>query len=116
MGVVYEAEDLERGQRVALKTIHDPGPDTVFRLKREFRVLADLSHPNLASLYDLVVDEQQCFFTMELIYGQDFLAAVGFKQRAGEAAVAFADTISTEDIPKDSIPTRVPPKEEQSGR
>ena len=74
MGVVYEAEDLERGQKVALKTISNPDVEKVYQLKREFRVLADLSHPNLVALYDLVVDESSCFFTMELLDGEDLLA------------------------------------------
>jgi eukaryotic-like serine/threonine-protein kinase len=74
MGVVYEAEDRERGQRVALKTIPNPGVEQVYQLKREFRVLADLSHPNLVVLYDLVVGREACFFTMELVDGEDLLA------------------------------------------
>src|SRR6476660_4380913 len=71
MGVVYEAEDKERGQKVALKTIANPDVEKVYQLKREFRVLADLSHPNLVALYDLVVDQAACFFTMELLDGTD---------------------------------------------
>ena len=39
MGVVYEAEDKERGQRVALKTIASLDVEKVYQLKREFRVL-----------------------------------------------------------------------------
>ncbi|MBZ0236015.1 MAG: protein kinase, partial [Deltaproteobacteria bacterium] len=73
MGVVYEAEDRERGQRVALKTIANPDVEKVYQLKREFRGLADLSHPNLVALYDLVVDSDACFFTMELLDGDDLL-------------------------------------------
>src|SRR5438270_4826539 len=71
MGVVYEAEDKERGQKVALKTIANPDVEKVYQLKREFRVLADISHPNLVALYDLVVDQESCFFTMELLNGVD---------------------------------------------
>jgi len=74
MGIVYEAEDRERGQKVALKTIVNPDVEKVYQLKREFRVLADLSHPNLVALYDLVVDGGACFFTMELLDGEDLLA------------------------------------------
>jgi tRNA A-37 threonylcarbamoyl transferase component Bud32 len=72
MGVVYEAEDRERGQRIALKTLRSADSHTLYRLKREFRALADLSHPNLVSLFELVVGKE-CFFTMELIHGLDFL-------------------------------------------
>ncbi|HEX7838877.1 MAG TPA: protein kinase, partial [Kofleriaceae bacterium] len=73
MGVVYEADDVERGQKVALKTITNPDVEKVYQLKREFRALADLSHPNLVALYDLVVAANSCFFTMELLDGVDLL-------------------------------------------
>jgi serine/threonine protein kinase len=75
MGVVYEAEDRERGQLVALKTLRSADSHRLYRLKREFRALADLHHPNLVSLYELVVG-QECFFTMELLSGTDFLTYV----------------------------------------
>ncbi|HEX4422248.1 MAG TPA: protein kinase [Kofleriaceae bacterium] len=73
MGVVYEADDLERSQKVALKTISNPDVEKIYQLKREFRALADLSHPNLVALYDLVVAADSCFFTMELLDGVDLL-------------------------------------------
>jgi hypothetical protein len=75
MGVVYEAEDGERGQRVALKTLRYPDADTLYRMKQEFRALADLSHRNLVALHELVVGER-CFFTMELVRGTDLLTHV----------------------------------------
>ncbi|MDQ3370752.1 MAG: protein kinase, partial [Myxococcota bacterium] len=74
MGVVYEVEDVERSQKIALKTIDRPDVEKVYRLKREFRALADLSHPNLVALYELVVANESCFFTMELLDGVDLLA------------------------------------------
>jgi hypothetical protein len=97
MGVVYEAEDRERGLRVALKTFHGADSDTIFRLKREFRALADLSHPNLAALYDLVVDPSGCFFTMELLEGTDFLAWVApvTAPRRSTEMLAYAETQTT---------------------
>src|SRR5688572_8507799 len=101
MGVVYEAEDRERGQRVALKTLAAPDVDKIYKLKREFRALADLSHPNLAALYDLVVADRTCFFTMELLEGADLLTHVtpefplaGIKTHD---SVAFAPTVNTTD-------------------
>lgn len=97
MGVVYEAEDRERGQRVALKTISNPDIEKVFQLKREFRGLADLSHPNLVALYDLVVDSDACFFTMELLDGDDLLAYLwDHPARTQSDDWALAATISGE--------------------
>ncbi len=76
MGVVYEVDDLERGQRVALKTLKKPDPETMFRLKREFRAMAELRHNNLLALGDLVVEDDACFLTMELVEGVDLLSYV----------------------------------------
>jgi eukaryotic-like serine/threonine-protein kinase len=69
MGLVYRAFDRELGHDVALKTLRSALPDDIYHLKREFRALLDLDHPNLVHLYDLVVASNQCFFTMELIEG-----------------------------------------------
>ncbi len=98
MGVVWEVEDRERGQRVALKTIADPDIEQIYRLKREFRVLADLGHPNLVSLYDLVVDGEACFFTMELLDGTDLLSHVWGRPAFESAALDHTATHSV-DVP-----------------
>jgi serine/threonine protein kinase len=100
MGVVYEAEDKERGQRVALKTITHLDVEKVYQLKREFRVLADLSHPNLVALYDLVVDAGTCFFTMELLDGDDLTQHLWSKpdaNRGTDPEIAHAHTFKTPD-------------------
>jgi hypothetical protein len=82
MGIVYEVDDRARGQVVALKTLRRRGGDDIYQLKREFRNLADVSHPNLAALYDLVVEDGLCFLTMELVEGTTF---VDYVRQAGSA-------------------------------
>ena len=72
-GVVYEALDHQTETRVALKTLHQMGPHAIKRLKNEFRSLQDLAHPNLCKLGDLVEDQGEWFFTMELLEGTDFI-------------------------------------------
>src|SRR2546422_10190771 len=67
MGVVYEALDTERNERVALKVLRNVSADSIVRFKREFRTLQDLHHPNLVSLGELISEGEQWFFTMELV-------------------------------------------------
>ena len=82
MGVVYEAHDALRDEIVALKTLRRTGATDLYRLKREFRGLADVTHPNLVSLYELFVEEGQSFFTMELVRGVSFVDYVRGSDRA----------------------------------
>ncbi|HYQ03232.1 MAG TPA: protein kinase [Polyangiaceae bacterium] len=73
MGVVYEARDNQRRTgSVALKTLSRLEPNEVYRLKNEFRSLAELRHPGICQLFELFCEDEQWFFSMEFVAGVPF--------------------------------------------
>ncbi len=96
MGVVFEAYDRLRNRQVALKTLPNAEANALYRFKREFRTLADISHPNLVNLYELFVEAEHCFFTMEVVDGPSFLSYVRPESEIGdlETLAGFADHLS----------------------
>ncbi|MFV8753109.1 protein kinase domain-containing protein [Nannocystaceae bacterium ST9] len=85
MGDVYAAHHVKTQERVALKLLSRTSPTLLYRFKREFRALADVSHRNLISLGELVVlSEGTAFFTMELVDGLPFVEYVRRRTRPGQ--------------------------------
>jgi serine/threonine protein kinase/tetratricopeptide (TPR) repeat protein len=91
MGVVYEATDHERNSRVALKALTQRDALNIYRLKNEFRQLADLSHPNLVALHELCCENGSWFFTMELVDGVTFDAYVSEQNTISSIPPAITD-------------------------
>jgi eukaryotic-like serine/threonine-protein kinase len=82
-GDVYEVDDLEQGERVALKTVHPEiaGDRRVLaRLKQQIVQARKVVHPNVCRIYDLGQDRRPgsdsvlTFLTMELLPGETLLA------------------------------------------
>ncbi len=93
MGEVYEAEDSELRQKVALKTISpragDVDPDAVDRFKREIALARTVTHPNVCRIFELGQHQPPApagappgtpapppitFLTMELLEGETLAA------------------------------------------
>ena len=78
MGEVYEAEDLELRQTVALKTVHPREARhevAVERFKREIHLARNVTHANVCRIYDVgyhtwLDGESVIFLTMELLEGE----------------------------------------------
>src|ERR1700744_2849870 len=83
MGVVYRAWDRTLQKEVALKRVRtELELSRAQQLKAEFRARSAVQHRNLVQLYELVVDGDDCFMTMELLAGTDLASWV----RQGAAA------------------------------
>lgn len=93
MGIVYEAHDRDSDRVVALKALTRTEAAHISRFKNEFRSLADVSHPNLVSLYEFMADGQYWFFTMELVQGINFLEYVRPGYRARRISADAAETL-----------------------
>ncbi len=72
MGSVHLVYDQQLETEIALKTLNLTSGAELYRFKREFRALADLKHPNLVTLYELVSEGPLWFFTMEYVPGLPF--------------------------------------------
>ena len=79
MGVVYEAEQISLGRRVALKVL--PGQasgDRVVqeRFRREARAAARLHHTNIVPVYEAGQDGEVRYYAMQFIDGQGLDAVI----------------------------------------
>ena len=79
MAVVVLAEDMTLGRLVALKRVHAFGDGRGrSRVRREALVGASVSHPNLVSVYDVVVGEDgEQVIVMEYVEGETLRDALG---------------------------------------
>jgi serine/threonine protein kinase len=90
MGLVYRAEDLKLGRRVALKFL--PGeltrePMAIERLRREACAASTLTHPNICTVHAIEEEAGHPFIVMELLEGQTL------RERIAQAALSIGETI-----------------------
>jgi len=77
MGVVYLARDRILNREVAIKALRPPfttDPSRREHLKerfiREARIVANLRHPNIVTLYDAEIQKNFCWLIMEFVPGE----------------------------------------------
>jgi serine/threonine protein kinase/tetratricopeptide (TPR) repeat protein len=97
MGQVYEAEDQELRERVAIKIIRPEilaQPNAVARFKREVNLSRKVTHPNVCRIFDLfrhqsdggAFQQETAFISMELLKGK----TLGEYLKAGRLSIGEA--------------------------
>ncbi len=90
MGVVYEAEDIRLGRRVALKFLHADlarHPGALQRFEGEARAASSLNHANICTIYEVEEHNGQPVIVMELLEGESL------RQRIREGPVALRELL-----------------------
>ncbi|MCH9683711.1 MAG: serine/threonine-protein kinase, partial [Deltaproteobacteria bacterium] len=87
-GIVYAAHDPRTDREVALKVLHRGGSRPPLpRLRREASTQARLSHPNVATIFELGIDGDDLFMVMELVPGRPLDQWLEERARRPEAIV-----------------------------
>jgi tetratricopeptide (TPR) repeat protein/predicted Ser/Thr protein kinase len=91
MGVVYAAHDPELDRKVALKLVlacRDDDPAAHARLLREAQALAQLSHPNVVTIFDVGTLGDRVWLAMEFVEGVTLDVWLEQKRRSWQEIVA----------------------------
>jgi eukaryotic-like serine/threonine-protein kinase len=97
MAEVYRARDLSLDRDVAVKVlIGSSGLDTegIARFQREARLLASVTHPNVAAVYGFEQVDGMCALVMEVVEGETLSDRIARERPSVDAALAIAGQIA----------------------
>ena len=96
MGAVYKARQKSLGRLVALKILapqHAANLDFAERFEREAKALAEVSHPNIVTVYDFGRAGEFYFLTMEFVDGVNLRQAMTAGRLTPSQALAIVPPI-----------------------
>jgi tetratricopeptide (TPR) repeat protein len=107
MGVVYEAEQVSLGRRVALKVLPFAATMDSRHLQRfhnEARAAASLDHPHIVHVHAVGCERAVHFYAMQFIDGQTLAAMISDIRQAGGRPVPTTDQPTTAHVPGQPAP------------
>src|SRR5918996_4432017 len=90
MGVVYLAEDMKLGRKVAIKVLsqeYTTNKDRLHRFEQEASAASNLNHPNILTIHEVGQDDGRHFIATEYIDG------VTLRQKAAEAPLEILEIL-----------------------
>ncbi|MGD8897551.1 MAG: serine/threonine-protein kinase, partial [Acidobacteriota bacterium] len=97
MGEVYRARDPRLSREVAVKLITtegEPSPDRLRRFETEARAAAQLSHPNVVTVFDVGTHDGHPYLVLELLEGETLRETLRSGVPALRQAVTWALEVS----------------------
>ncbi|HVS01733.1 MAG TPA: protein kinase, partial [Thermoanaerobaculia bacterium] len=97
MGEVWRAQDTRLGRQVAIKVLPErfvADPDRLARFEREARVLASLSHRNVAGIHEVGEEAGRHYLVMELVEGETLAERIARGRLPPEEALPIALAIA----------------------
>ena len=98
MGRIYRAFDSELRRDVAIKTLHpltSTNPDRIQRFRNEITSVANLSHPNIVTMHDVVYRGETTFAVMELLGGEDLSRRLARGKMQWQDALAITNQVAS---------------------
>jgi serine/threonine protein kinase/tetratricopeptide (TPR) repeat protein len=111
MGIVYEAEQLSLGRRVALKVLPYAAtmdPKQLQRFHNEARAAASLHHEHIVPVFGIGCERAVHFYAMQFIEGVTLAAVIGDMRNKDDSATATRISPALKQEPKaaNDEPTR----------
>lgn len=97
MGEVFLCHDARLQRKVALKrlTSGEPGTEDEASILREARAAARLTHPHIASVYDVLEHEGRAFIVMEYVEGESLRARILRGALSAEETIAIGRQLAS---------------------
>ena len=95
MAAVYRGRDKKLGRTVAIKVLRNASDDPGFdeRFRREARVLAQLDHPNIVTLFDFGESDNIPYLVTQYVDGSNLRALIGATPPPLEEALRILEQV-----------------------